>query len=79
MTSREFAEWQEYYKLAPFGDDWLQTSMIATSNLQPWTKQKLEPDMFVPRLKPKQTKEQVIAALNMFARMHNEAAKRKRA
>lgn len=29
MDAVEFAEWQAYYRICPFGDDWAQTDMLA--------------------------------------------------
>lgn len=29
MDAVEFAEWQAYYRICPFGDDWAQTDLIA--------------------------------------------------
>ena len=31
MTPRQFSEWLEYYSLQPWGDDWLQTGVIAST------------------------------------------------
>lgn len=48
MSAREFAEWVEYYKIEPFGDDWEQAGLIAASNIAPWTKRKVKPSDFTP-------------------------------
>ena len=29
MDAVEFAEWQAFYRICPFGDDWAQTDLIA--------------------------------------------------
>jgi hypothetical protein len=34
MDAVEFAEWQAYYRICPFGDDWAQTDLLAWTLFQ---------------------------------------------
>jgi hypothetical protein len=77
MSAREFAEWFEYYKIEPFGDDWLQASTIAAAQVGVWSKQKIKADAFIPRAKQRDDKAAIIAKLNRFAQMHNDKEARK--
>ena len=72
MSSAEFSEWIEYYKQEPFGDDWQQASTIAWASAQPWSRQKIKPESFIPRYhKPRQSRDEVVEKLKAFANRHN--------
>ena len=52
MDAVEFAEWQAYYRIQPFGDDWAQASTIAWMLYQvnrTRQSENLKIDTFLPR------------------------------
>lgn len=71
IDAREFQEWQELYKQEPWGDDWLQAAVIASSNVNLWSKRKVTPDRFIPRVKQKKDARQIEAEMMQWALMHN--------
>lgn len=73
IDSREFQEWQEYYKQEPFGDDWDQAAMVAATNINLWAKRKIDPKRLIPRFDgtPAKSPEQMEAELMRFARAYN--------
>lgn len=77
IDAREFQEWQEYYRIEPFGDDWDQAATIAATTVNLWSKKKVKPSQFIPSTKPKRDAAQVEADMMRFARMHNAAVDRR--
>lgn len=77
MSAREFQEWQEYYKIEPFGDDWKQASLITASNLAPWSKRKIDPEKFIPKAKVRKTPQQIEAQMTQWALAHNRECERR--
>jgi len=76
ISAREFAEWQEYYKQEPFGDDWLQSGVVAAYSVAPWSKKGLDPVDIVRKATgtvAAKTDEEIKATLMRYARMHNAA------
>jgi hypothetical protein len=72
IDAREFQEWIEYYKQEPFGDDWAQTALLAAVLVNLWSKKKVKPDQFIPRVaKVRQTLEQMREAFEHFVAVHN--------
>lgn len=71
MSSVEFQEWQEYYRIEPFGDDWQQAGTIAAASVNVWSKRKVKPDHFIPRTKTRKTDEEIEAQMNQWARAYN--------
>lgn len=49
MDIVEFRTWFAAYQLMPWGDDWLQTGVLAAAVAGPWTKKRLKPDDFIPK------------------------------
>lgn len=72
MSAREFVEWQEYYAMEPFGDDWMQTATIASSNVNLWAKHKVRLERFIPRARRRKTPEEMEREMMAFAKMHNK-------
>lgn len=74
MSAREFAEWQEYYKIEPFGDDWLQAGVTASAiaNSSPWVRKRVKPGDFIPRVKARKSPEEIEREMMQQARMHNK-------
>lgn len=68
MDAAEFAEWIEYYKIEPFGDDWLQASTVAAAGVNLWSKRKVKPDAFVPRAKLRKTPQEMEAVMMAWAK-----------
>ena len=78
IDAREFQEWQEYYKLEPFGDDWLQAGTIAATavNSNPFVKRSVKPERFIPKAKASKTPAEIEAQMNAWARAHNARIQR---
>ncbi len=82
LDAQEFAEWQAYYKICPWGDDWAQADLIAWVLYQAnrgRDSRDLEPGAFMPRAygigitaKPESAKspEEVVAKLNQWAKVN---------
>lgn len=52
--------WKVYRQIAPWGDDWQQTAVIAAAAMNPHVKRQRKLDDFMPRPpKPKQTPDQI--------------------
>jgi len=77
IDAREFQEWQEIYKQEPWGDDWLQTGVLAASNVNLWAKRKVKPERFIPRVRARRDPREVEAEMHQWARMHNRIVERK--
>lgn len=77
--AREFQEWQELYRIEPWGDDWMQAGVIAATSVNLWSKKKVKPEQFIPKEKStrRKTPQQMEAEMQHFARMHNAIAERK--
>ena len=74
MTAREFQEWQELYRIEPWGDDWLQAGTVAAAAVNVWSKRKVRPDRFVPRAGSagrQLTPREVETQMQHFAALHN--------
>lgn len=76
IDSAEFAEWIAYSNIEPFGDDWEQAGTIAAAGQQVWTKRKMTPEQFIPRVKTTKTVEEIQRELAQFAAMHNAKIER---
>jgi hypothetical protein len=77
IDAREYQEWQELYKQEPWGDDWMQTGVLAASNVNLWSKRKIKPERFIPRVKERRDPQQLEREMMQWARMHNAAVERK--
>ncbi len=60
LPNRVLAEWIEFKKQHPFGDDWEQAGSIIAATLTPHSKQKLTADKFIPRVKTKRESQQEV-------------------
>lgn len=80
MTAREYQEWQELYRIEPWGDDWLQASTIAAVTEGVWSKRPFRRDRFVPRPKsnaaPETDPQLIEAQMQRFAAAHNARVER---
>ncbi len=82
MDAVEFAEWQAYYRICPFGDDWAQTDLIAWMLYQVnrgRNSQNLGIGSFLPKWfglgitearESSKTADDVATKLNAWAKMH---------
>lgn len=77
MDSREFTEWMEYYKLEPFGDDWLQAATIAATTVGVWSKRPIRLSQFIPTASRKQSPEEIEAIMTQWALQHNARVAKK--
>lgn len=77
MSAREFREWQAYYRIRPWGDDWVQTGVIAASNFQPWTSRKVRPDQFVPGGNKERDLKAMEWRMHQWAKAHNAQVDRR--
>lgn len=59
-------EWDEFYLLEPFGEEWRQTSMLgALIASNSWFNGKVKFDRFLP-VKPPQSQEEIAATVKSF-------------
>ena len=84
-NSRQFAEWQAYYQVEPWGEERadLRAGIVASTiaNVNRGKGQKpFKPSDFMPDFEPKkpQTAEQMAAFMTKFTAMHNANEARKR-
>jgi hypothetical protein len=82
MDAQEFAEWQAYYRIQPFGDDWAQTDAILWMLYQvnrSRNSENLTMGTFLPKgfglgitekHEPAKTGEDIARKLNAWAKMH---------
>jgi len=62
--AEELAEWESFWLIEPWGDEWRQTARLTTALCTAWGSKNLEEEMIMPSSrKPPQTKEQMIAEL----------------
>jgi len=62
VSSEEFAEWQVYYTLEPWGE-WradLRAGIIAAASVSPYTKRRITPKDFMPKFERKANKRQTV-------------------
>lgn len=78
IDAREFQEWQELYKIEPWGDDWQQAGTIAAASMasNPFSKRKYYPDSFIPKAKTRKSPQEIEAHMMQWARMHNARIER---
>ena len=61
----ELAEWEAFWTIRPFGDEWRQVARLATCMCTAWGAKNLEEEMLMPsHRKPPQTREQMMAELH---------------
>lgn len=67
--SAELSEWIAYYKLEPFGQEWLQTASIMAATLAPHRKTPPNPVDFLPVKPPEreQSDEEMLAIFKALA------------
>lgn len=68
MSQMEFLLWRVEYCRNPWGDDWKQAGTIAAAALVPWSKRRIDPEDFIPRIKPRQTAEQIERQMMAWAK-----------
>lgn len=77
VDSAEFVKWRAYYRVEPWGDEWLRTSSMMSLLFNRWRKPgspKAEADDFIPKVRKtafKKSPDQIAAMLTMYATMHN--------
>jgi hypothetical protein len=64
VDAEELAEWEAYWKIEPWGDEWRQTARLTTALCTAWGCKNLEEEMIMPSYrKPPQSAEQMLAEL----------------
>jgi hypothetical protein len=64
LDAAELAEWEAFWKIEPWGDEWRQVARLATALCTAWGSKNLEEEMLMPsHRRPPQTKEQMLAEL----------------
>ena len=62
--AEELCEWEAFWTIEPWGDQWRQTARLATALCTAWGSKNLEEEMLMPSSrKPPQPKEQMLAEL----------------
>lgn len=60
MPNHLLKRWRVYREIAPWGDDWLQTAVIAAAAMNPHVKRQRKLEDFMPAARPvKQTPDQI--------------------
>lgn len=80
MTAEEFHQWQEEYRLMPFGDETEQlaeTAMTVANASGRYKGMIKRKDFIVHYQEPQHEVDTLADKLNVFAKHHNEALKRK--
>jgi hypothetical protein len=69
VDAAELAEWEAFWKIEPWGDEWRQTARLATALCTAWGAKRLEEEMLMPsHRKPPQTPDQMLGELMKMAR-----------
>lgn len=66
MDADELAEWEAYYSIEPFGDEWRQSARIVTMLCTAWGAKSLNEEMLMPnfgRRPIRQSRESMLAEL----------------
>lgn len=64
VDAAELAEWEAFWHIEPWGDEWRQVARLATALCTAWGCKNLEEEMLMPsHRKPPQTPEQMMAEL----------------
>lgn len=64
MDAAELAEWEAFWSIEPWGDDWRQTARLATTICTAWGAKRLKEEMLMPsHRKREQTKEEMLGEL----------------
>lgn len=69
LDARQCIDWQEFWNLEPFGDDWRQTALLAFISAQKACKKTLSINDFMPNRSPdecEQSPEQTEAEIDCF-------------
>ena len=62
--AEELAEWESFWLIEPWGDEWRQTARLATALCTAWGSKNLEEEMIMPSSrKPPQTPAQMLGEL----------------
>jgi hypothetical protein len=62
--AEELAEWEAFWLVEPWGDEWRQVARLATALCTAWGSKNLEEEMIMPSSrKPPQSPEQMMAEL----------------
>ena len=77
MSSKKIAEWQAFWELEPFGDEWRQAGTVAAAALSPHVEKgrKVTAENFIPKpSEPEEqsegkTPEQILGMFQTFASM----------
>jgi hypothetical protein len=48
ISTEQMLEWQGFYRLEPFGEEWMQSAGVCASTFTAMTGAKFEPDKFLP-------------------------------
>lgn len=54
MDAAELAEWEAFWSIEPWGDEWRQTARLATSLCTAWGAKRLEEEMLMPSHRKRQ-------------------------
>lgn len=71
IDAAEFAEWMVFSHLEPFGNEWVQTALLANLQANLWSKSKTKLEDWLPKRRwkvegEKQTEEQMAAVIHQF-------------
>ena len=83
VSSDEFVKWRAYYRVEPWGDEWLQTSSVMSMLFNHWRRRGVpaaKPDEFIPKLRkpePQKAAQDIATLLTAYANMHNASLQRK--
>jgi hypothetical protein len=67
--AEELAEWESFWLIEPWGDEWRQTARLATALCTAWGSKNLEEEMIMPSSrKPQQTVAQMLGELQRAAK-----------
>lgn len=64
VDAAELAEWEAFWTIEPWGDEWRRTARLATALCTAWGCKRLEEEMLMPsHRKRQQTKEEMLGEL----------------
>jgi hypothetical protein len=68
VDAAELAEWEAYWTIEPWGDEWRQSARIATALCTAWGSKNLKEEMLMPsHRKRQQTQAEMFAELRKLA------------
>ena len=71
MPYAEFIQHIAYYRRHPWGDDWQQAGTMAWASIAPHTKRHYKPDDFIPKVKRKQSLQEMWEVMTSLASKQN--------